>query len=462
MSRQSKSGIVTRMILLATVLATGLTIWPARAEAQYFGRNKVQYDRFDFKVLKTEHFDIYYYTEEADAAAMVARMAERWYTRLSKVFSVGLSTRQPLVLYASHPEFEQTNVIEGQIDEGTGGVTEGLQRRIVLPLAASLKETDHVLGHELVHAFQYDILAQEAGAMPLWFIEGMAEYLSLGPRDTQTAMWLRDAAREDRLPSITDLDNPRYFPYRFGHAFWAYVTGRWGDAVIGQVMGVISPRSGPGTGSVPTPPEARPDDGQGPRTVSTLAELFEVVTGRKKEELAGDWHAAIRETYGVKAAPTKNIKALQPGIIGERTGSGTMNVAPALSPDGTKIAFLSERDRLSIDLYLAEATTGKILRKLISTAADPHFESLQFLQSAGAWDKESKRLVIATVKSGRPALAIVDAASGDIVREIKFEAFGEIFQPTWAPDGNSIAFSAQTGGFTDLFIYDLNLSQTNV
>ena len=93
------------------------------------------------------------------------------------MFGVGLSTRQPLVLYASHPEFEQTNVIEGQIDEGTGGVTEGLQRRIVLPIAASLKETDHVLGHELVHAFQYDILGQEAGPMPLWFIEGMAEYL---------------------------------------------------------------------------------------------------------------------------------------------------------------------------------------------------------------------------------------------------------------------------------------------
>ena len=138
-------------------------------------------------------------------------------------------------------------------------MTEGLQRRIVLPIAASLKETDHVLGHELVHAFQYDILGQEAGPMPLWFIEGMAEYLSLGPRDTQTAMWLRDAAREDRLPSITDLDNPRYFPYRFGHAFWAYVTGRWGDAVIGQVMGVISPRSGPGASSVVVP-DPQPDD----------------------------------------------------------------------------------------------------------------------------------------------------------------------------------------------------------
>ena len=84
MSRQSKSGIVTRAVLLGAILTAGLAAWPAQAEAQYFGRNKVQYDRFDFKVLKTEHFDIYYYTEEADAAAQVGRMAERWYMRLSR------------------------------------------------------------------------------------------------------------------------------------------------------------------------------------------------------------------------------------------------------------------------------------------------------------------------------------------------------------------------------------------
>ena len=78
--------------------------------------------------------------------------------------STNCGPRQPLVLYASHPDFEQTNVVGGMIGEGTGGVTEGLKRRVVLPLAGTLAETDHVLGHELVHAFQYDISAQRAAA----------------------------------------------------------------------------------------------------------------------------------------------------------------------------------------------------------------------------------------------------------------------------------------------------------
>src|SRR5256884_3566161 len=49
----------------------------------------------------------------------------------------------------------------------------------------------------------------------------------------------------------------------------------------------------------------------------------------------------------------------------------------------------------------ADATTGKVVRKLTSTASDPHFSSIQFIYSAGAWDSASKRIAIATVTGGR-------------------------------------------------------------
>jgi len=194
------------------------------AEAQYFGRNKVHYDRLDFRILQTEHFDIYYYADEEAATRHAARMAERWYSRFSTFFDHTFAARQPLVLYASHPHFAQTNVTSGRIAEGVGGFTEHVKSRIAMPFAAGLGETDHVLGHEIAHAFQIDIAKREkqnAFSMPGWFIEGMAEFLSLGPQNTHTAMWLRDAAIYDRLPTLEQLDDPQYFPYRFGHAFWS-------------------------------------------------------------------------------------------------------------------------------------------------------------------------------------------------------------------------------------------------
>ncbi len=411
------------------------------AAAQYFGRNKVQYKPFKFQVLQTEHFDIYFYEEEQAAAADVARMAERWYARLSRILGADLSRRQPIVLYASHPDFEQTNVLAGLISEGTGGVTEGLKRRVVLPLANTLGETDHVLGHELVHAFQYSLAEpspdQPGGSsldrLPLWFVEGMAEYLSVGPADPHTAMWIRDAARERKLPEIRRLDDPRYFPYRWGQALWAFIAGRWGDEAVGQIF-VEALRAGD------------PEEG------------FRAVLGLSSKELSEAWHQAVYEQYGPLWQRTR--RASQQGRPLQRGAShaSALNVSPVLSPDGRRVAFLSERGLLSVDLYVAEVETGRILRKLTDTAVDPHFSSIQFISSAGSWHPAGRELVIGAVRAGRPVLAILDAERGRLVREIPFPRLGEILTPAWSPDGRFIAFSATAGGFADLFLYDLETS----
>ena len=213
-----------------------LVLLAGDAPAQYFGKNKVQYRRHEFRVLQTEHFDIYFHQDRREAVDVAGRLAERWWRRLSRFFDFELSGRQPIVLYSSKPDFDQTLIIPGLIDGGPAGVTEPVRRRIALPFAPSLADTDHVLGHEIVHAFQFDLLLGNLSPggrggedLGLWATEGLAEYLTLGPVETHTAMWLRDAVRTGTLPTVDDLDKPEFFPYRWGHAFWAYVAGRWGD-----------------------------------------------------------------------------------------------------------------------------------------------------------------------------------------------------------------------------------------
>ncbi|MBA3271250.1 MAG: PD40 domain-containing protein [Acidobacteria bacterium] len=362
-------------------------------------------------------------------------MAERWYARLARVLDHQLSGRQPLILYASHPHFEQTNVIEGMLGEGTGGVTESAKRRIVMPVGSGPAETDHVLGHELVHAFQYDILGRNLN-LPLWFIEGMAEYLSIGSNDPHTAVWLRDAAVNERLPKVKDLSHPDYFPYRFGHAFWAYVGGRWGDKAVADILHTAAaPNAGPSSGASSDP-----------------ISLIEQVLGIEDEELSIEWHASVLSTMlrplGDRAADAGR-RIIQPEDENE------LNIGPVLSPDGSRIAFLSSRERLSIDLFVADAATGRIQRKLISTAADPHFDSLQFISSAGAWDPTGKRLAVAAIRAGKPVVAIYNVDNGDREREIELPGIDEVFHPAWSPDGRHIAFSGLSGGFSDLWVFDL-------
>src|SRR5262245_10486777 len=97
-----------------------LSLPAAPAAAQYFGQNKVQYDRFDFTILETPHFDVYYYQSERAAARIAARLAERWYERFSASLDHQFDRRQPLILYASHAQFAQTSIIEGLVAEGVG------------------------------------------------------------------------------------------------------------------------------------------------------------------------------------------------------------------------------------------------------------------------------------------------------------------------------------------------------
>lgn len=436
------TGSLVRRGASAALIAFLIPLFASPAAAQYFGQNHVQYQTFDFQVLKTAHFDIHFYPEEREAANLAGRMAERWYARLSRILQDSLHGRQPLIVYAAAAQFRQTNAVGGEIGEGTGGVTESFKRRIVVPFGVSLNESDHVIGHELVHAFQYDMASRSPGGMqgmgglPLWFIEGMAEYLSLGPLDPQTAMWMRDALQRNDMPKVKDLDRPKYFPYRYGQAFWAYVGGRYGDEMIASLLRA------------------------GTRTRDPLLAIRSVLSV-DPDTLSAQWHDALRSAFNVPADSSARILVATGGaasataLFTRQTSGGELNVGPALSPDGSRIVFLSERSRFSIDLYLADAASGRIIRKVTETAVDPHLESLQFIYSAGAWNPDGRRFAVAAQAAGRAVLRIYDLQEGGTDREIPLRSLDEIFNPTWSPDGQKVVFTAQVGGLTDLYLYDM-------
>ncbi|MEJ2310812.1 MAG: BamA/TamA family outer membrane protein [Gemmatimonadales bacterium] len=433
------------LLLWSAVAFVALGPAASSANAQYFGRNKVQYDAFDWEIIRTEHFDVYFYEEERQAALMAGRMSERWYSRLSRIMNHEIRARQPLVLYAAHPDFEQTNTTPQQVGESTGGFTEILKRRVVLPLQNTMSESDHVLGHELVHAFQFDVTGQGPGAagvdipgairLPLWFIEGMAEYLSVGPIDPNTAMWLRDGVECDCLPTITQLNDPRFFPYRYGQALWSYVAGTYGDEIVGRILKVAG------------------------RTGSAIG-AFQAVLGMTVDSLSANWHEATFEAYEPIVEQTDPPEVYGTLIIGGEDGpGGRQNVAPSISPDGQEILYLSEAGLFSIDLFLADANTGETIDKVTNAAVDPHFEALQFILSSGAWHPDGNRFALAGINKGSPVLSIIDTERKKRVDEYKFEELDEITNPSWAEDGR-IAFSAMQGGFSDLWLYDAETQET--
>lgn len=416
------------LVMVCVVLLTGTA-----ASAQYFGGNKVRYRPLDFKVMTTEHFDVYFHLDERQAADVAARLAERWNARLERLFGTELSSRQPLVLYASHVDFEQTNVVASYLSEGVGGVTEPHRRRIALPLAGPLADTDHVIGHELVHAYQFDLARLFGGSLarlPLWFVEGMAEYVSLGATDAHTAMKVRDAVVRNALPSLADLDTGAYFPYQWGHAVFAYIASRYGELALPRLL-----RAALLSGSVS-------------HAIQSELEIA-------PQQLSHDWHTAVRDLYAPVLSASSVLPAGARLAVRETRFKDTLNIAPALSPDGRWVAFLSTRDLHSIDLYVADADSGRVVKRLTRTATDSHYSSLQFINSAGSWNASSTHLAIGTIVSGRATLTIFDVWGRKRQRDVTITDVDEVLNPSWAPDSHAIAFTGMRQGLTDLYVYDL-------
>lgn len=418
------------------LLLSALT--PIPAASQYFGQNKVNYEEFDFKIIKTPHFDVHFYPEEGSAVEDATRMGERWYERLARLFEHEFEKPKPIVLYADHPDFQQTNTLSGRLSQGTGGVTEGLKNRVIMPLTGSYWDTDHVLGHELVHAFQYNIAQSRLSSglrglmsLPLWLIEGMAEYLSVGREDPLTAMWLRDAIRRDDLPTITQMTNAtRFFPYRFGQALWAYVGGTYGDETVVELF-----RASLRAGWEPA-----------------IEEVLQITA----DSLSMDWKRSVQTEYLPLMQGKKDPGESGALLLAPSTGAGNQNISPSVSPDGTKVAFLSEKDLFSIDLFIADARTGEIEKKLISANGDPHFDALGFMETAGDWSPDGKEFVFTVTAQGDNELAIINVDNGNITRKIDLDEVGAIKSPAWSPDGNTIAFSGLKGGISDIYTWNVS------
>ena len=433
MKESSRPPRKTLTIILFTIVFLAST----SLSAQYFGRNKVNYRQFDFKVLETPHFEIYHYLGNESVKNRIAQQSEQWYRMHQVIFQDTFRQRNPVIFYNNHADFQQTNAISGLIGVGTGGVTEGLKNRVIMPFMESNAQTDHVLGHELVHAFQYHMFRESdslslnsLGNVPLWMIEGLAEYMSIGYVDPHTAIWLRSAVLNNKLPTIRLLNNrpDEYFPYRWGQAFWAFVTGIWGDTIIRPLF------------------ESTGKYGH--------EDAFKRVLWMNDKDFSTKWQDALKAAYGPLQANTSTTP-LGKQLVG-RNNSGKINIVPSISPDGKLMAFWSEKDIFNLDLFLADATSGRIIEKLTSTSFASHIDEFSSYESALAWSPDSRQVAFVVFAKGKNKLMIGNT-SGKVNDEIEIPGVDGFSNPAWSPDGKTIVVTGLVNGQPDLYAYNLEM-----
>jgi len=421
-------------IIILIIFASLLMLLPKISCGQYFGRNKPHYRDFHFKLKETAHFNLYHYLLNDSVIKDFAAQSEYWYALHQKNLRDTIRFKNPIILYSNPADFQQTTVISGLLGAGTGGVTEAFKNRVVMPLMESRSATSHVLGHELVHAFQYNMMRTSdsvsiySNEIPLWMIEGMAEYLSIGKIHSHTAMWMRDAVINDDIPSLDKLSSDsRYFPYRYGHAFWAYIGNTYGDSIIKPLF-MQTAETG---------------------YESAIKQFFKITS----DSLSVEWANALKNYY----EPFKTEKQLTPPgrkLISEKN-AGEMNVSPMISPNGKYVAFFSEKDLFSIDLFLADTESGKIIKRLTSAKLGTHMDELSFIESGGAWSPDSKEFVYIVYEKGKNYLYFVNTRTGKLIRKFTIPGVETFSNPAWSPSGEFIVVSGLKNGQSDLFLYNL-------
>lgn len=437
--RPDHGGSVKRFIALIALFA-GLTLVPSTAYP--FGKNKIVYDQFKWKIYHSTHFDIYFYAEEEASLQKVVNLAESAYDDLSRKFNFQITKKVPLIYYATHSAFEQTNTLLTFIPEGVGAFAEPVRNRMVLPIDMPDEELFELIKHELTHIFEYEILFQGRLGQelrvspPQWLMEGLASFMAQD-ESTRDRMVLRDAVVNDNIPSIAVDGVSGFFAYRFGHSVFRYMVAKYGwDGLRDFIY------------------EYRNTLGSG--IEKPLRRAFDL----SPEEFDSQFRTWLRKQY-LPALITKG----EPTEYGEPftvdKDIRSQETSPIIGPSGDLLAALTTFKE-DVDVVLFNVPERKLFRTLTRGLPDEYeYVIAQWLTSGPVLGRDvgfsptGDQIAVFVKKERGRNLLLINALSGDIQRSVPMEVEQQL-SPAYSADGSKIAFQGFRGNQADIFVYDLS------
>jgi len=446
--RPTRTSMALWLAVLVAAAACG-SVSDATAQTPYmpyYGKNLVRYDRFDWQIYKTEHFEIYYYPSIEQHLERVAGYAESAYQQISAELKHDLAFKVPLIIFKTASEFQQQNVIPGAAQEGVGAFAEPYRDRMLLPLDEPPDLLYRLIVHELTHIFEFDIVPQSLlrETVPLWVAEGLSDYMT-GIWRPVDLMTVRDAAITDMIPKMSRMEgygqttNPRLV-YNLGHAAFEFIESKWGKEGLRQFL--FSLRKGIVGGAE-----------------SAYVEAFQL-SGEEFDQQFDRYLKARFKPFRDKETPSDYGRNLAPSPEKTRY-DGAIMIEPSPSGDLLAVVTVNRRDR-EIDIVLISAKDGKVIRNLT-----PGFDQgmgFDYIVTPGgrwitipwlAWSPAGDRLAYVVRREKGKSIVIQNVLNRKIEKRIDLKTVDEPESPAFSPDGKSLAFSAMQNGWADIFTVDM-------
>lgn len=403
-----------------------------------FGQNKVQYKDYNWVYIQTKHFDIYFPEEGKVYTEFAAAAAEDALDDIQQRLDYQINNRISIIIYNSHNDFQETNTTDSYLGQGTGGFTEPFKNRVVFPFEGSYKKFRHVIHHELVHAVMRDMLyggtIQNIVAkgitlqLPLWYNEGMAEYLS-SDWETNSDMFIRNAIINDFLPDIRGLSG--YFAYRGGQSIMKFIADKYGKEKIGELLQRIN-------------------------DLNSFEGGIKATIGLNLEELNEQWKKEMKIQYWPDIASREEPDDFSRRLTDNKKGIGFYNTSPAISPNGDKMAFISDRD-IYLDVYVRSIKNKDDIERVVSSGTTFDFEELNVLYPTLTWSPDNNHIALSLKQGGDDVITVIDVENKEYKNlPVKMPGIESV---SWSPDGKKIAFNGHDAKQSDIYVYDLDKRQ---
>jgi WD40 repeat protein len=424
---------------LRYLFLVGVLVSAVAASGQGFGKSVIRNERMKWRILETEHFDIYFYEEEAFLADYAAEEAEFAYARVSDDLEVELSRRIPIIVYMSGRHFEQ-NTIYPVSGEGVGGFAEPLRRRVVLPFNGSQRQFEDTLTHEITHQMTFEELYPTAGSLfgtlapPEWFMEGLPEHVA-NDWNPEGEMVLRDAVMYDYLPTVEEMETFDYLPsiylgYKCGQSLCDYIAETYGEEALTDLLKTFAHS------------KLRKTD-----------DALDEVLGVKGDELTEDWHVYLKRRFWPQIEEKQQTKEFAE-LLSPRDDR-TDKIAyfkPKWSPSGDMMACLTVKNRF-IDIFLMNAETGEKFENITKGYTLNEYDYVMYLENGLSWSPDGNFIAFVAKKDTFDQLYILNVLNGEIANRYN-PKFEDVLAPAYSPDGRYIAFAAQELDRKDIYLYD--------
>jgi len=401
-----------------------------------FGKSRVQYQDFNWQYYRNPQFDVYFYPNSRAVADYVYAITPEIIKEIEAKFNFTSEKKLQFIVYRTNSDFKESNFNYDNDDfYNQGGVTNIYGSKVYLFFDGNHSHLNKMIRGGIASVYargivqgqtvRANMVSEYTMEEPNWFISGLSSYMADNWNSSLEAQ-IREGMLSKRYKSLDDL-SPMEATLA-GHAFWRFITDRYGEDAISTILHACRARRNVESG-------------------------FAYATGSRFKDLIEEWY----RYYVVAFSKDKNRDKPDSDPLVNKPKKTRLYKELTLSPDGESYAFVTnEAGQIKVWVKTPNDKKPKaVFRKYAKTEDNP---DLSFPKLA--WHPDGEILGFTTEDKGRtkkiktvmsyyyPVIVSTKKLQPRILVELD-----KITDWSYVPESSSLLMSGVKNGQSDIFLY---------